>query len=287
MPERIPREPQRIIVGFDGSEHAVAALTWAIAEARLRDARVVALAVFDEAPQMPKPQSLKPPPDVLGDLRAAVRAVAQDFPAIFRYGVGSPAATIVNECTASDLLVVGSRGRNPFAGLLLGSVSRACLALAPCPVVVVRPSAVQRRPYGRIVTGVDASEPAQRGLRVAAEETRLRGGVLRVIHVLPDSHGLQLAVAAGARPEALADEVRGDGALPANVADLEVPVESVVVGGHPGDVLVRESEEADLLVLGSRGTSAVAGLLLGSTSDYCARHAACPVMIVRSAGEEP
>src|SRR5690606_41913352 len=158
---------------------------------------------------VPTPHPPRPPPGGLGDLRAAVRAVAQDFPAIFRYGVGSPAATIVNECTASDLLVVGSRGRNPFAGLLLGSVSRACLALAPCPVVVVRPSAVQRRPYGRIVTGVDASEPAQRGLRVAAEETRLRGGVLRVIHVLPDSPGLQLAVAAGARPEALADEVRG------------------------------------------------------------------------------
>src|SRR5690606_40577265 len=76
------------------------------------------------------------------------------------------------------------------------------------------PTRFRSRPYGRIVTGVDASEPAQRGLRVAAEETRLRGGVLRVIHVLPDSHGLQLAVAAGARPEALADEVRGDGALP-------------------------------------------------------------------------
>jgi nucleotide-binding universal stress UspA family protein len=59
------------------------------------------------------------------------------------------------------------------------------------------------------------------------------------------------------------------------------------VPGHAGDVLVRHSTHADLLVIGSRGRNQLAMLLLGSTSDHCARHAGCPVMVVRSRSAEP
>jgi nucleotide-binding universal stress UspA family protein len=60
-----------------------------------------------------------------------------------------------------------------------------------------------------------------------------------------------------------------------------VAARPVIVNGHPSDVLVRHSRHADLLVLGSRGHTQVAGMLLGSTSDHCTRHASCPVMVVR------
>ncbi len=57
---------------------------------------------------------------------------------------------------------------------------------------------------------------------------------------------------------------------------------SAVVQGHPAHVLLTMSAEpdVDLLVVGSRGHGGFVGLLIGSTSAYCAEHAACPVMVV-------
>ena len=60
-----------------------------------------------------------------------------------------------------------------------------------------------------------------------------------------------------------------------------LPVESELKQGHPRQVLVDSSADADLLVVGSRGLGGFAGMLLGSVSDHCARHAKCPVVIVR------
>jgi nucleotide-binding universal stress UspA family protein len=63
-----------------------------------------------------------------------------------------------------------------------------------------------------------------------------------------------------------------------------VTVRATVAEGHPADVLVRAARGADLLVVGSRGHGGFAGSLLGSVSQYCVHHAACPVLVVRDAG---
>jgi nucleotide-binding universal stress UspA family protein len=64
-----------------------------------------------------------------------------------------------------------------------------------------------------------------------------------------------------------------------------VPVESHVAEGHAADVLTRSAADADLLVVGSRGHGAFAGMLLGSTSQHCVHHATCPVVVVRQSGK--
>ncbi|MGZ4108464.1 MAG: universal stress protein, partial [Actinomycetota bacterium] len=61
----------------------------------------------------------------------------------------------------------------------------------------------------------------------------------------------------------------------------EVDVETVVAEGDPASILVEESKDADLLVVGSRGHGGFAELVLGSVSAHCAHHACCPVVIVR------
>jgi nucleotide-binding universal stress UspA family protein len=58
-------------------------------------------------------------------------------------------------------------------------------------------------------------------------------------------------------------------------------VTAKVVPGHPSKVLLEETSGDDLLVVGSRGRSAFEELIFGSTSDHCARHAPCPVVVVR------
>jgi nucleotide-binding universal stress UspA family protein len=61
----------------------------------------------------------------------------------------------------------------------------------------------------------------------------------------------------------------------------DVRVERKTVEGMAAQVLVEEADGADLLVVGSRGHGGFAGLLLGSVSQQCAQHAACPVVIIR------
>jgi nucleotide-binding universal stress UspA family protein len=65
------------------------------------------------------------------------------------------------------------------------------------------------------------------------------------------------------------------------LTEMGVHARPVVIPGHASDVLVRHSANAELLVVGSRGHSPLVNLWLGSTSEHCAQHAQCAVMIVR------
>ena len=62
-------------------------------------------------------------------------------------------------------------------------------------------------------------------------------------------------------------------------------VEIMAIEGEPADGLIEQSRGADLLVVGSRGHSGLAGTLLGSVSGRCAAHAHCPVLVVHAPAE--
>ncbi|MQM26176.1 universal stress protein [Glycomyces albidus] len=63
----------------------------------------------------------------------------------------------------------------------------------------------------------------------------------------------------------------------------EVPVERRVKEGHPAKVLLKEAEQAQMLVVGSRGHGGFVGAVIGSVSQYCVTHAHCPVLVFRGA----
>ena len=149
--------PGTIVVGVDGSEASHEALRFAVAEARLRDARVVAVHVWAFIPPTPiGDPGMMPMPagDYPGQLeaeRAAAEAelagaLAAAFPegtpgeVEARLAEGDAAEALVDEAEGAELLVVGSRGRSGIASVLLGSVSRHVVSHAPCPVVVVKAS---------------------------------------------------------------------------------------------------------------------------------------------------
>ena len=141
-----------------------------------------------------------------------------------------------------------------------------------------------------IVIGIDHSDGAKAALRFALQEAHLRQATLRAVHAwqfaylgAPGIEGTlphagnefeQLHSAAEAALDATLQEVAADGE--------GIEIERRLVQGTPAAVLVNESRDADLLVVGSRGLGGFAQLLLGSVSQQCAHHAECPVVIVRA-----
>jgi len=136
---------RRIVVGVDGSEHALAALRWAASERALRGAELWAVLAWQMPPAGLLPLDEEPWRQAAEQmLRESVTAVFGADPSatvhpLLRYGAAAP--TVLNAAAEfdADLLVVGSRGHGGVAGLLLGSVSTACVHRAGCPVLVVRP----------------------------------------------------------------------------------------------------------------------------------------------------
>jgi nucleotide-binding universal stress UspA family protein len=210
----------------------------------------------------------------------ALAAVALEHGSLERRIVEQvPARALVEASEQAALLVVGSRGHGGFAELLLGSVSYACAQRSRCPVAIIR-SPLRPRSGRAVVAGVDGSPSSQRALAWAADEARLRGVRLRALHAVdlppagwPGLDGLA-AVAAEQGFAVLNDAIERELGAGADV-DREVP------HAPAAPALLRAAEEADLLVVGSRGHGGFAGLLLGSVSHQCAQHAACPVVIVR------
>lgn len=138
-----------------------------------------------------------------------------------------------------------------------------------------------------IVVGVDGSAPARPALRWAADEAVLRGACLRIVHASPGAPVTSTPPARPGEPEP----------PPAAVIDEAV---ALVAARHPGlavraDVLgipatralEGASGEADLLVVGARGRGGFAGLLLGSVSRHCIRHARCSVAVLRADPGDP
>lgn len=137
-----------VLVGVDGSESSRLAVGYGAAEAALRDVPLVLAHVgppggdravpdeIEEAQAAEQAEAVR----LLADASAAARAehpdlVVREHP----LRASSPAQGLVEASGVASLLVVGTRGRAGFAGLLLGSVSQAALHHAHCPVLVAHP----------------------------------------------------------------------------------------------------------------------------------------------------
>ncbi len=134
-----------------------------------------------------------------------------------------------------------------------------------------------------VVVGVDGSPSSNAALRWAAQQARLTGAVLRAVTSwsYPRAYGFELGLPADYRPDQDAARALKE-ALAQASDDLDgVTVREDVVEGPSAIVLTEAAEEADLLVVGSRGHRALSGMILGSVSQYVATHATCPVVILR------
>jgi nucleotide-binding universal stress UspA family protein len=144
----VVRPVDRVVVGVDGSPQAELALRWAIREAKAWDAELLAVTGVPVAASTSALAWLPAAIDhdqVISDVAAAldvlidrVAAAEPGSPTVKRTVLDGTGAQLLTEYSVdTDLLVVGSRGRGGFAGLLLGSTSQAVLHHAQCPVMVI------------------------------------------------------------------------------------------------------------------------------------------------------
>jgi len=307
---------QTLIIGHDGSSGATHALVVGLGLADRLGASVEIVRAFAIADSPATVTEMLGYPAAVDEMATAVRdqliGDTSEFvtahPALtaqYLVRAGRPADVLCALSSAERILVVGSRGRGGFTGLLLGSVSNECLHRAEGPVLVV-PEAGRRQvsaPPARpgdpadlapivtaetIVVGHDGSPQSDHALARALE---LAQGLEAPVVVLR-SWTIDTAPKGSVWDQGYVSSFREISAtvtreLEQGIRPLldEYPAVSVTyhgVFGGPEEVLLRSSSTARMLVLGSRGRGGFEGLVLGSVSTKCADRANCPVLVVPS-----
>jgi nucleotide-binding universal stress UspA family protein len=137
-----------------------------------------------------------------------------------------------------------------------------------------------------VVVGVDGSDCSHEALRFAVNEARMRGARLRIVTAwrIP-AMAYASAFAPGIDPQFFqhtAASASKEATAEARRIAPDLEIEATTPEAQPAGALLSASENADLLVVGSRGHGGFASLLLGSVSQQLAHHARCPLTIIHS-----
>lgn len=140
----------------------------------------------------------------------------------------------------------------------------------------------------KIVVGVDGSSQSEAALRWAIHEAVREGDQVRAVLVRGQEDllpGTSFATQPhGRRPvpdeSDYVERLRASVAAARDELPSPPPVTNVLLSGIPATVLIKESQNADLLVVGSHGARQLSELLLGSVATQCVRHAHCPVVVI-------
>ena len=267
-------------MGYDGSSDSELALDWAdeLAAEEGRPLRVLisevdATQVLEATSEWHAAKMARLERDARDRLAAAQARHAE----LELVGV-PPTQALIEASARAVAVVVGARGHSLLSGVFLGSVSQHVARHASCPVVVTR------APYDpdshRTVVGVDGSTGSRKALEFAFDHANRNGDAVTAIHAWRnasrDFSGEGLVEEIGAAERVLSEALAG---FAAQYPDVMITSEAVPVA--PQRVLADASQSADLVVVGSRGLGAFAGLLLGSVSQSVLHHAQCPVAVVR------
>ncbi|WP_457110801.1 universal stress protein [Marmoricola sp. URHA0025 HA25] len=273
-----------IAVAYDGSPDAQTALWWAVRMAMHSEQPVVA--VIATADDDLSPQGSLLSGGHLEEVRASADSILEEAFEVktsVETRSGPPVPVLLEAAHDAAMLVVGSRGHGQVAGAVAGSVSQHLARHAPCPVVVARP--VAHPGAHRIVVGVDGSGGSAAALEFACRHAELTGEEVLVVHGWRDGTATGTTRREVPRQfmERIAEEERllAETVAGARADHPGVRLETAAIPVVAWRALADASAVASLVVVGSRGRGAFAGMLLGSVSQQVLHHAQCPVAVVR------
>jgi nucleotide-binding universal stress UspA family protein len=242
----------------------------------------------------PIQSSLREPDGLIAKLGEKLAGVAAD-PALAgldvrcHLPVGVPHAGLISCCRAQgdDVIVIGAPRRGAVGRLLLGRTAERTLRNAPIPVLVAKRQLAEAP--GVILAATDFSTASRPALEEAVVLARSFAARLVLIHVMePVAHLYGWAADLAGGDVYLVEPHELEPEWESLMSDLDIEgiaCEHVTEKGDPVQViaLAAESFDADIIVLGTHGRSALAHALLGSVAEGVARHAERSVMTVRSA----
>jgi nucleotide-binding universal stress UspA family protein len=299
----------RLLLATDGSISAEHALQFVRQETWPANSTVRVVTVLDEvamdeaAMTVGNPWSVIPPvvSDRLKDLARSAASTTLEhaterLAATLAVEVatlpGRPAHAIADEARRwdADAIVIGSRGHGAISSMVLGSVSDEVIDLADRPVLIVRGDQVRG-----VVVGVDGSSGADRALDLVLDWPAFRATPIHVVSVAPSLYPWWVGLATAGGVTTVPQVVASDEAARAAEADLvDAAVGRLTRAGYRATGTVRTGDAADqlikaatatgsdLIVVGTRGRTGLARLVLGSVARNVVIHAPCSVMVVHS-----
>jgi len=278
---------REVVVGVDGSETSTAAALWAAGEAHARDATLIVLYSFELYAYGSKDAALPGSIAYEQAQLAAAELVDEVIEKIEHTHLGLPveprilhesAGTALLEASGEALLtVVSSQGHSPRTEELIGSFAVHTAEHGRGPVAVVRAAAATPAgPAGPVVVGTDGSAVSLDAIEYAFAAARAHRVPLHVVRCVTGS-GEDVTGSGDDRAEL--DAVLADRRQ--HFADVEaIPA---VVPGKPQEALpgYAAQQGASQLVVGARGVSGFAGIVLGSVSRSLLANSQIPVVVVR------
>ena len=305
-----------VVAAYDQTPHSKRALVEAVREAVSRgtELRIVHAYTTDARLPMGPFTTVVPAPhgeqtnrhdaeEILDEVAAQISTDNPGLTVQTRAMPGEASRVILAEASTAALVVVGSRGRGGFAGLLLGSTSQRVLADAPCPVIVVYDTSCE--PTGPIMVGIDVGEPKGPGAFRASDEpgdevlafafdtASRRGAGLIVANIWTEPWTMSYAARRGDEDGVAYEQAHSDRLQelldPWQRKHPEVAVAvrvfRAVTPGTAGNCLVEASKMVDLLIVGMRSEAGHRHAnRLGPVAHTVLHHAKCPVAVVPSSG---
>jgi nucleotide-binding universal stress UspA family protein len=283
-----------ILVGVDGSAESDAAIRWATNEAIMRDAPVTLMHVVEPAVVS----------WTIGAFQATItewqeenaQRVIEQAQKMMHASVGESepptvhtkvryaivATALIDASKQAQMIVVGSRGLGALGRVMLGSVSRGVLHHAHCPVAVVHADEAQAPDRtSPVLLGVDGSPASEAAIALAFDEASRRGVDLVALHAWSDVGVYPVLGMYWQEYEDEGHEVLAERLAGWQQRYPDVQVHRRIVCDQPARSLLEESQQAQLVVVGSHGRGGFTGMLLGSVSSAVAEASKAPVIVVR------
>ena len=283
-----------IMVCVDGSAASDAAVAWGTREAIMRDLPITLMhAVPPVVVGWPVGQLYADMPEwqhdsaqhVIDQARKTLNASLGDSepPEIHTETVYSAIVPALIEASKNAwMIVAGTQGLGAVGRLLLGSVTTGLVHYAHCPVAVVHSDEGVTPDAGApVVLGIDGSPASEAATALAFDEAARRGVGLVALHVWSDVGVFPILGMDWHDREREAQEILAERLAGWQERYPDVRVERKLFCDKPSEWLLKESERAQLVVVGSRGRGGFPGMLLGSVSSAVAQSAPVPVLVVR------